>query len=127
MDKEISRHDALMAEEIAKLGDRPSPQKVRDLLLYHDIMTRNFQHERLIHLIVTLFFAGLMLSSWALAGFTTITADDLHSLIWPADLLALILTILEAAYIRHYFRLENRTQKLYRHTKKLREILAAAE
>jgi hypothetical protein len=64
-----------------------------------------FQHERLIHLIVTV-FVGI--------------ADMLSMLIifyaatYFAIALTVLLTILFIFYIAHYFTLENNTQKLYK-------------
>lgn len=92
-------------------------------------MTRvhDFQHERLIHLLVTFFFAGLLLLS-AAGGLVALTlaADPsgpaLNILTWS---LCVILFVIEACYIRHYFKLENGTQKLYTLTDRINAILHA--
>lgn len=63
-----------------------------------------FQHERLVHLLVTLAFAVMEL----IAIFATTLA--------PSPLtaaLALLLLVLLVPYIVHYYFLENETQKLY--------------
>lgn len=92
---------------------------------HHVTRVRDFQHERLIHLLVTFFFAGLLLLS-AAGGLIALTlaADrsgpTLNILSWS---LCVILFVTEAFYIRHYFKLENGTQKLYKLTDRLNAIL----
>ena len=66
-----------------------------------------FQHERLIHLIVTALFALLTIISM-LASLAIPEQPILPAL----DLLFLILLI---PYIRHYYLLENGVQKLYKY------------
>ncbi|NLP15427.1 MAG: hypothetical protein GX379_00075 [Clostridiales bacterium] len=70
-----------------------------------------FQHERLVHLIVTITFA--IMSIIAVFGFSA----------WP-ELTALIITALLLAllipYIFHYYYLENGVQKLYKYYDKCR-------
>lgn len=76
------------------------------------IQIRFFQHERLIHLIVTVLFALL-----TVAGiFTTLLADTYQPLLPVLDILFLILLI---PYIFHYYVLENGVQKLYTYYDKL--------
>jgi hypothetical protein len=70
-----------------------------------------FQHERLIHLIVTL----------AIAFFTILFVFG--SMAWEADLmfyLSGILIVLLFFYIRHYYFLENGVQKLYEYYDKFK-------
>lgn len=69
-----------------------------------------FQHERLIHLIVTALFAIMTILVFLLA----VTRFEL----WVGVLLALLLVLL-IPYIRHYWLLENGTQKLYFYYDKL--------
>ena len=63
-----------------------------------------FQHERLIHLIVTVTFALLEMIVIALA---TVSFSI------SVGLLAIALLILLIPYIRHYYILENEVQKMY--------------
>ena len=72
-----------------------------------------FQHERLIHLIVTVLFALMTMSVFLLA--VTNFAP------WTGVLLLLLLVLL-IPYIRHYWLLENGTQKLYQYYDKLEEL-----
>jgi len=72
-----------------------------------------FQHERLIHLIVTVLFALMTV----LVFFAAVTNFEL----WTGVLLVLLLVLL-IPYIKHYYLLENGTQKLYRFYDKLEEM-----
>lgn len=130
MDKKILAHKEFVEarlSELEKRRDKKTTEAARDLLAYHDAMTRNFQHERQIHLYVTLFFAGLLILVLAatviLPNVVTLLTDNL--LVNLALLmLSLILFVLEMFYIRHYYQLENRTQKLYELTKRIYKLLA---
>jgi VIT1/CCC1 family predicted Fe2+/Mn2+ transporter len=64
----------------------------------------NFQHERLIHLIVTA-FVGICVMLSVVIIFTAMS--------YLFVVLTLILVVLFAFYINHYYALENNTQKLY--------------
>ena len=64
-----------------------------------------FQHERLIHLIVTVTFAILEILSLLM----TLINADLFAL-----LLAVVVLVLLIPYIRHYYILENEVQKMYK-------------
>lgn len=70
----------------------------------HLIQISFFQHERLIHLIVTVTFALLEMIavSMSVISFTL-----------GSGLLVLALLILLIPYIRHYYILENEVQKMY--------------
>ena len=83
----------------AALSDSDLEAFRRDML----IQIEYFQHERLIHLIVTITFA--------LATF--ITLGIAVSGVTQAYILLLLLVILLAPYIKHYYLLENGVQKMY--------------
>lgn len=70
----------------------------------HLIQISFFQHERLIHLIVTITFAILEM---IVIGLTVVSFT-----LW-IGLLAIALLILLGPYIRHYYILENEVQKMY--------------
>lgn len=72
---------------------------------YHMAQIGFLQHERLIHLIITLAFALFMLSSVVITAIYPV---------WPMHLLVVLLTVLEVFYIIHYYRLENGVQRWYR-------------
>lgn len=100
-----------------KLQEHLNEQQRKHLLKYHIRRVRDFQHERLIHLLVTFFFSALFLGAclaWLYlppAGFSL-----------PFYVLLSILFILELAYIRHYYQLENGVQSLYELTEKLNKL-----
>lgn len=71
-----------------------------------------FQHERLIHLIVTVTFALLEMIAIALA--VTVFSPGI-------GLLAIALLVLLIPYVRHYYILENEVQKMYVQYDKLLE------
>ncbi len=83
------------------------PMDKNDLILLKEFHLRQIafmQHERLIHLIVTMFVALFTIMSFGLLYF----APSI-----PTGLLSLLFIILIAAYILHYFRLENGVQRWY--------------
>ena len=78
----------------------------------HLIQIQFFQHERLIHLIVTCLFAVM-----AIAVFLTLL------FVFSIGLLLLFgaLMVLLIPYIRHYYFLENGVQRMYEQYDRLRE------
>lgn len=74
------------------------------LIREHLIQISFFQHERLIHLIVTITFAILevIVIGLCVVSFTP-----------GVGLLAIALLILLVPYVRHYYILENEVQKMY--------------
>lgn len=82
------------------LTDAKRQAVLADLL----IQINFFQHERLIHLLVTLTFAVL--------AFVALLALEISGNLWYAGILILDACLL-IPYIRHYFVLENGVQKLY--------------
>lgn len=75
----------------------------------HLVQVGFFQHERLIHLIVTVTFALLeMLSIFMTVMSFTIGGGN--AALGALDLLLLVLLV---PYIRHYYILENEVQKMY--------------
>lgn len=71
-----------------------------------------FQHERLVHLIVTVIFA--LLTMLTMLGVLLMPQIALFLL------MALFLVLL-IPYVRHYYILENGVQKLYRYYDKIRD------
>lgn len=84
--------------------DSSDAQKKTEVLKELEIKITYFQHERLIHLIVTVLFAVLeiisVLSFFSVGNFFPLV-------------LAVMLLILLVPYIFHYFFLENSVQELY--------------
>lgn len=75
-----------------------------EILSYHKLQISFFQHERLIHLLVTI-FVGLLAMLFLLFG---LMLESISLL-----LIFLCLLLLFIPYILHYYRLENGVQKLY--------------
>lgn len=87
-------------DELLMRGDLDWEAVIRE----HLIQISFFQHERLIHLIVTITFAILevIVIGLCVVSFTP-----------GVGLLAIALLILLVPYVRHYYILENEVQKMY--------------
>ncbi len=123
MDKEILEHQKYINSELKRIGKLTSAKQRDDLALlagYNDAMIRNFQHERQIHLMVTFFFALIAIGSWiALLMWLLAVGGEWDVVTLLLTILTLMLTILEACYVRFYYHLENWTQRLYVLTTKI--------
>ena len=84
--------------------EKTMQEMVQDKLQEHLVQVGFFQHERLIHLIVTVTFALLEM----LAIVLSVISDSLFTLLLPVVILILLIP-----YIRHYYILENEVQKMY--------------
>ena len=104
MKKWCRAHEAYIA------GAEPSPE----LLRFHEQKIRWLQHERLVHLIVTVLTA--------IAELFAVDLVLLHpQLGWPAAAFMLGLAVLLIFYFAHYFFLENTVQRWYKIADQLRE------
>lgn len=76
----------------------------KELYEYGKIQVKWISHERIVHLMVTMFFALMLFLSYACAiiFFNAITV-----------FLFIMLAMVEMFYIVHYYRLENGVQRLY--------------
>ena len=88
-------------------------EMVQDKLKEHLVQVGFFQHERLIHLIVTVTFALLEM----LAIVLSVISDSLFTLLLP-----IVILILLIPYIRHYYILENEVQKMYVQCDRMRRL-----
>lgn len=89
------------------IDDLLSSDELKDwekVIQEHLIQIGFFQHERLIHLIVTITFAILEVIS---LGLTVIRFSPF------IGVLAILLLVLLIPYVRHYYILENEVQKMY--------------
>jgi uncharacterized membrane protein len=102
-------YDATIRKIIAEKTAYTDWEKI---LKHHHIMIGRIQHERLIHLMVTI-FVGLVLT---LSSFTFITSQNFILLMFILPLLALFV-----AYLFHYRFLENTTQGWYEVEEQIRE------
>src|SRR5262252_2431758 len=97
----LKAHERFVTDSLARAGDVTSMAELKE---FHERQLRYMQHERLIHLIVTLFVSTYLL---LIIGFIAV-----HP-IWPAFALAALLLPLVGAYVVHYFHLENGVQRWY--------------
>ena len=90
---------------------------IQDKLEEHLVQVGFFQHDRLIHLIVTVTFALLEM----LAIVLSVISDSLFTLLLPVVILILLIP-----YIRHYYILENEVQKMYVQYDRMRRLQQTA-
>ena len=115
MEKKIREYEKFIAREVKR--EMSASERAR-LTEYHREMMANFQHERLIHLLVTLFFAlfaivAMFVVAWVIGEY------GLRVEMVPLYLLALVLVVLTGFYVRHYYFLENHIQGLYKYSRVL--------
>lgn len=115
MEKRIRAYEKFIKK--ASGQELSETERVR-LVEYHHEMMESFQHERLCHLLVMMFFLlvtlGFVLGvAWSMA-FMGVYLEML-----PCYLLVGLLVILTGCYVKHYYFLENHIQKLYDYTAKL--------
>lgn len=103
-------HEGGNAEQITQ-------KLIQDKLEEHLVQVGFFQHERLIHLIVTVTFALLEM----LAIVLSVISDSLFTLLLPVVILILLIP-----YIRHYYILENEVQKMYVQYDRMRSLQQTA-
>ena len=115
MEKKIKEYE----EFIAKATHMSlSEVERRKLIKYHREMVGNFQHERMIHLIIMLFFVAVTL---VLIGLLLWLSYYLGLVLFltPFYLMVFIVTTLTIFYVKHYYFLENHIQGLYKYTELL--------
>lgn len=93
--------------DMKTLTEEEKSRAMKDLL----IQIGFFQHERLIHLIVTVIFA--LLTMLSILGAALLQQISMF-------LLTVLFFVLLVPYIMHYYLLENGVQKLYTYYDKLR-------
>ena len=117
MEDKIREYEKYIKEKTSgKLG----PIERVKVAEYHKEMVANFQHERFIHLIIMLFFVAVAMILLAILGYDLALYGWMLEML-PFYILTVIVTILSAFYVKHYYFLENHIQALYEYTKKLRE------
>ncbi len=92
-------------KESSKKDVAPTRKEYETLMQHHLEQISFFQHERLIHLIVTVLFAILTFAVF----FVFLIVPNTGLLILLGALLVLLIP-----YIAHYYLLENGVQKMYR-------------
>ena len=109
MKKRIQYFLSYYEEKIKESLSKEEKERERAELL---VQINFFQHERLVHLIVTVLFALLSVGSI----FITLCVTDLFGGLLILDMLFFTLLI---PYIAHYYQLENGVQKLYEYYDRL--------
>lgn len=115
-----STAQAIQAQAEAQNADsaeKITQELIRDKLEEHLVQVGFFQHERMIHLIVTVTFALLEM----LAIVLSVISDSLFTLLLPVVILILLIP-----YIRHYYILENEVQKMYVQYDRMRRLQQTA-
>ena len=116
MEQRIKEQDVQTQAKNADNTDQVTAELIRDKLKEHLVQVGFFQHERLIHLIVTMTFALLEM----LAIVLSVISDSLFTLLLPVVILVLLVP-----YIRHYYILENEVQKMYVQYDRMRRLQQA--
>lgn len=116
MEQKIREYEEFIEKEAKRKMSAADRKQLAEL---HHEMVANFQHERLIHLIITLFFAVFAVAAVFVTAWVIIEFSPVAEMV-PLYLLTFILVILTIFYVRHYYFLENHTQELYKYTKLLR-------
>ena len=101
MKKRILEYRNRIDELLMQPGEETDWEEV---MAEHLVQVSFFQHERLIHLIVTVTFAILEIISMAML---------LMNFSWGVLGLVFLVMVLLVPYIAHYYLLENETQKMY--------------
>ncbi|MBR4342913.1 MAG: hypothetical protein IKP88_09435 [Lachnospiraceae bacterium] len=104
MRKRILAYRIMMDALLNELEEGKKETDLEKLKREHLIQIGFFQHERLIHLIVTVLFAILEFLSLLLC----MLFPNIGTLLLTVAVLVLLIP-----YIRHYYLLENETQKMY--------------
>ena len=110
----VSKMREYIRDYIKKIDKYISNEKIDDLdevISNHLIKISFFQHERLIHLLVTLFYAILTILFLALMNVSLVFLP-----------IAIILVVFLVLYIYHYFYLENSVQYLYKQYDNLKKL-----
>lgn len=114
MEKRIKDYTEFISRKI----DNPDEKLVE----FHREMVRNFQHERMVHLFIMLFFILLTLGLTVLYVLMMMNSRMYYFFEFLPMLVATILMwILSIFYVRHYYFLENHVQELYSISRKLYE------
>lgn len=106
MEQRILQYRKFMEEELLRLSKEQdiTEEEISRIKKEHLAQISFFQHERLVHLIVTVTFALLEM----LAILLSAVSGELFPILLSGALLILLVP-----YVRHYYILENEVQKMY--------------
>ena len=111
MEKKLREYETEI-KKLAKDGKLGPAERER-----HWRMVAAFQHERLIHLLVTLFFTFVAILFIGVSLVLSFMVPVWPYLV-PLYAMDVILVVLVIAYVKHYYYLENHVQELYFFDKK---------
>lgn len=112
----ISEFLSMTKEYINSQMEKASVEDLQFYLKEFDVKLLQFQHERLVHLIVTVLFALLEMISLA----TMLITYSFVSII-----LCVLFLVLLIPYVAHYYFLENSCQELYKIRDQILEKLSS--
>lgn len=104
-------------KEAESLSEHPTEES----RAYHNAMVAQFQHERFIHLVVTMFFALFTILFFAISIFLPFVVTPGAwgtAMVMGCEGISAILVVVLVFYIHHYYQLENGVQKLEEITKR---------
>ncbi|MCE7699749.1 MAG: hypothetical protein K8E24_013360 [Methanobacterium paludis] len=104
----LKKHEKYI-NDLLNSGEGQDWERIRK---FHNEKIMYLQHERLIHLMVTLVFSLYLI--------TSLIVSCIHFLI-PLLILDLVLAVFMIFYILHYYRLENGVQRWYLLTDKIED------
>ena len=113
MEKRIREYETYIKNEIKKGKNR------EELFKLHSEMVRDFQHERLVHLIVMFFFVAATILLLCITFFLELFGTISSGTVFALGALDLLMTIVSGAYVKHYYFLENHIQGLYDYFEKM--------
>ena len=100
-------------DKIDRIIKENSKKNIDEIIEDHLIKIQFYQHERLVHFLVTMLFAVLFLMTFLYS---------LNNASLGIILLVLMFFVLLVPYIFHYYNLENSVQYMYVQYEKLKEI-----
>lgn len=118
MEKKLLDYEKSIDKKVREASTAAEKTKLAE---YHREMVANFQHERLIHLIITLFFVFISIMLLFIAAWTGATYSFGQEML-PLYILLGIMVVLTGFYVKHYYVLENHIQALYKYCEKLRDF-----
>lgn len=102
-----------LSEYVSEIDEKINKKQItKEDIENHLVKIKFFQHERLIHLLVTLFY-----------GVFVFLSVIIFTKIWLFVIILYLALIILIFYVRHYFFLENNVQYLYKQYDKMQKII----
>lgn len=113
MTDQILEYEKFIKKETSKKLDEKSLKRLAKI---HRETVANFQHERLVHLSIMLFFIAVSLVLLTLLFLSFLNSVSGFEML-PFYVLVALAVVLTFFYVKHYYFLENHIQALYKYTK----------